>query len=73
VRETAVSKPHGNHKTKICNRYTHTPTHTPTPIPIHNSNPNIALKIAIKPQEKRTKEEGKKKDLQRNPKQLMKW
>ena len=29
------------------------------------SNPNITLKMIIKPQEKKTKEEGKEKDLQK--------
>ena len=29
---------------------------------VRKSNPNIKLKIVIKPQEKRTKEKGKKKD-----------
>ena len=38
-----------NHKPKINNRYKHTYT---------KRNPNTALKIVIKPQEKRTKEEG---------------
>ena len=37
----------------------HTHTHK------RKSNPNTTLKIAIKSQEKRTKEEGKKKDLQK--------
>ena len=35
-------------------------THT-----LKRRNPNIALEIGIKSQEKRTKEEGKKKDLQK--------
>ena len=54
-------KPHGNCKPKIYNRYTHTK---------RKSNSNTALQIVIKSQEKRTKEEGKKKDLQKHPKQL---
>ena len=29
------------------------------------SNPNTTLKMVIKPEEKRTREEGKKKDLQK--------
>ena len=39
---------------------------------MHKSNPNTILKMVIKPQEKRTKEEGKKKDLQKNPKTIKK-
>ena len=38
------------------------------------SNPNKTLKMVIKPQEKRTKDEGKKKNpTKTNPKQLRKW
>ena len=41
---------------------------------MHKSNPNTILKMVIKPQEKRTKEEGKKKrSTKMNPKQLRKW
>ena len=46
-----------NHKPKTDNRYKH--THT-------KRNPNTALKIVIKPQEKRTKkEERNNKDLKK--------
>ena len=38
---------------------------------IRKSNPNPSLKIVIKPQEKRTRKEGNKKDQQKNPKQLI--
>ena len=49
---------------KIYNTYTHKKT----------MDPNITLKIVIKSQEKRAKEEkGNKKELQRTPKQLTKW
>ena len=43
-------------KPKIYNRYTHTK---------RKRNPNTTLKTVIISQEKRTKEEGKKKDLQK--------
>ena len=37
-------------------------------------NSNSTLKIVIKSQEERTREEGKKKEQQKtNPKQLIKW
>ena len=36
------------------------------------SNPNTTLKIVIKSQEKRAKEEGKKKDLKNKPKTINK-
>ena len=54
--ETAIPKPHDNHKPKIYNRYTHKK---------RKRNPNATLRIIIKSQEKRTKEEGKKKDIQK--------
>ena len=44
-----------------------------TTIDIHTkkiSNPNTTLKMVIKPQEKRTKEEGKKKDQKNKPKTI---
>ena len=40
---------------------------------IGKSNPNTALKMVIKPHEKETKEEGKKRRTQTNPKQFRKW
>ena len=46
-RQIAVQKPHGNHKTKIYNRYSHRK---------RKRNPNIIVKIVIKSQKKRTKE-----------------
>ena len=36
-------------------------------------NSNITLKIVIKPQENRTREEGGKNAIKTNPKQLIKW
>ena len=51
-----MSKRHGNRKPKICNRYKHKK---------RIRNPNTTLKLVIKSQEKRTKEEGKKKNLQK--------
>ena len=47
--QTAISKPHGNCKPKIYNRYT------------YKENTRVNLVIT----RKRTKEEGKKKDLQK--------
>ena len=43
----AVYKPHGNNKTKIYDRHTQK----------REKNPNITLKIVLKPQVNRTKEE----------------
>ena len=36
-------------------------------------NSNTTLKIVIKPEEERTREEGKKKATKTSPKQLIKW
>ena len=49
-----MSKPHGNCKLKICNRYTHT---------IRKRNPYTTVQSVIESQKKRTKEERRKKDL----------
>ena len=46
-----ISKPHGNHKAKIYNRYTYKK---------RKRDPNTTLKLVIKSQEKRAKEEGEK-------------
>ena len=43
------------------NRKSTTDTHTHT----HKRDPNTTLKLVIQSQEKRTKEEGKKQDLQK--------
>ena len=56
--QTAISKLHGNCKPKNNNRYPKK----------RKSNPNTTLKMVIKSQEKRTKEDQQKK----NPKQLRK-
>ena len=40
---------------------------------IRKINSNTTLKRVIKPQEERTREEGKKKEQRTNPKQLIKW
>ena len=50
------TKPHGKHKPKIYSKYTYEN---------EKRNPNTTLKVVIKSQDKRTKEEGKKKDLQK--------
>ena len=58
-----MQKPHGNHKTKIYNRYSHRK---------RKRNPNLILKIVIKSQKKRTKEVKGKNTYKTNPKQLIK-
>ena len=54
--QTAISKPHVNGKLKIYNRYTH-----------KKEKGNTTLRLGIKSQEKRTKDEEKKRGL---PKQI---
>ena len=60
-----MSKPHGNHKPKIYNtRYTYK----------KGKGIQTQLKLVIKLQEKRIKEEGqKKRPAKTSPKQLRKW
>ena len=58
-----IPKPHGNHKTKIYNRYTHTK---------EKAIQNTTLKIVIKSEEnKRQREE--KRPTKTNPNQLKSW
>ena len=65
-REIVIYKPHSNQKPKIYNRHTHTHMHTHTQ---KERNPNTTLKIVIKSQGKRAKEEERnKKELQKQPK-----
>ena len=54
-------RPKKMQKKKICSRYTHVKKKK------GERNSKIALKIVIKSQEKRTKEERNKKDLQKQP------
>ena len=49
---TTISKPHGNRKPKIQNRYRHSHAHT-------HSKPNTTLKIVIKREEKKIGREEK--------------
>ena len=58
----------GNANKKLQWIHTHTHTHTHT----HKSNPNTILKMVIKLQEKRTKEEGGKKTYKNKPKTIKK-
>ena len=58
-----ISKPHGKCKPKTYKVHTHKK---------RKSNPNTALKMVIKPHEKRTKEEGKKKTYKNKPKTIKK-
>ena len=60
----AIYKLHGNHKPKIynINRYTQK----------RERNPNITLRIVIKSQENKRKEEQKR-PTKTTPKQLTKW
>ena len=62
--QSSISKPHGNHKLKIYNRWQK-----------RKSNPKNTLKLIIISQEKRTKEKkGRKKWFTKNnQKQLTKW
>ena len=60
---TAISKPHGNNKLQNYARYTHKK---------RKSNPNTTLKMVIKPQGKRTKQEGKKETYKNKPKTIKK-
>ena len=57
--QISIYKPHGNHRPKTYNKYTHKK---------REMNPNIALKIVIKSQGKTLKEEGTKRTTQKNPK-----
>ena len=52
IYKIVLSKPHGNRKPKVYNRYTKK----------RKRNPKTTLKIVIKSREKRTEEEGKQKE-----------
>ena len=60
--QTPISKPHGKPQAKNQQKIN---------TQMRKSNPNTTLKIAIKPQDKRTGEE--KRPTKTNPKQLTKW
>ena len=53
--QTSISKPHDNHNLKIYNRY----------IQRKEKESNTKLKLVIRLQKNRTKEEGKKKGIQK--------
>ena len=61
--QIAIYKPHGNHRPKTYNKYTHKK---------REMNPNIALKIVIKSQGKTLKEEETKKNYTKEPQNNLK-